>query len=242
MATLLGLALTASSQAAILTGSGLNLPLPVVNPTPPFAVAPTYASVGAVHTGTWNVGTVEPNWVGTFGMSTPPLPSLSTGSTTYDFTSLPLGYLPAGTFFVFGDVDGGSGNPERYNLQAFDSPTLTTPETSEWLDDTYAVGGVGTGIGGTIQATDVPAWDWNITNPDFYQIYASPNLTGNPSMTVTLQTNQPIYGLSLEKPSTHYGFNILAPIPGSTGGRIPEPTSAMLLGLAGLAGVWRRRS
>lgn len=224
------------ADAALLTGSGPFLPLPAVNPALPIGESPTYASVGSVHTGTWNPGLVHPNWVGSFGMSSPPIPSLSTGSLTYDFTTLPLGYLPAGTFFIFGDVDGGSTNPERYDLQATDG--AGNPIATEWLNDTVAVNGTGTGGAGAILANDLPSWDWDISNPDAYQIAASLNPTpsANPSVSVWLVSNQPIYGLRLNKPTTHYGFNLQAPLASN----IPEPASALLL-VAGVACVGHRR-
>ena len=234
-ATMVCLAFAASSHAAVLTGSGPFLPLPSPNPPWPVGVAPTYTTVSGSNFGTWTAGTVQPAWAGTFGMSTPPIPSLSTGTTFYDFTTLPLGFLPAGTFFYFGDVDGGSTNPERFNLAAFDISSSVI--TNEWLDDTYAVTGTGTGTGGAIQANDLPSWDWNISNPNQYQIAASLSPSGNPNVGTVLQTNQAIYGMRLEKPETHYGFNILAP----PANQIPEPSSALLVGLATVVGVCRRQ-
>lgn len=227
--------ISGAASAAVLTGSGPFLPLPASNPAWPIGIAPTYATVGLTHTGDWTGLGVHPDWDGVFGMSTPPIPSLSTGETRYDFTTLPLGYLPAGTYFAFGDVDGGSSNPERYDLQAFDSGG--SPITTEWLDDTYAVNGSGTGGGGTILANDLPSWDWDVSNPDSYQLAASLSPTGNPSVTAVLQTNQPIWGLHLVKPTTHYGFNLLAPPEGF----VPEPGTAALVAPAVVAAAWRRR-
>ena len=233
------LALASTTHAAVLTGSGPFLPLPSPNPAWPVGVSPTYTTVGTTHTGTWSPLDVHPDWAGTFGMSTPPIPALSTGSTNYDFTSLPLGYLPAGTFFYFGDVDGGSTNPERYDLAALNGGGGIL--ANEWLDDTYAVTGSGTGGGGTILANDLPSWDWNISNPNQYQIAASLAPSGNPAVGAVLRTNQPIWGLRLNKPETHYGFNILAPPLGSDP-TVPEPTTAILLGLGLTAGVLERRN
>ena len=232
LACLLLVATTAS--AAVLTGSGTDLPIPSPNPAWPVGIAPTYMTVGTIHTGDWAPGSVHPNWAGTFGMSSPPIPALSTGTLRYDFTTLPLGYLPAGTFFYFGDVDGGSTNPERFNLEAYDAGAAIIP--NEWLDDTYAVTGTGTGPGGTIVPSNMPSWDWNVTNPNSYQIAASGlPPTGNPNVGAVLRTNQPIWSMTLNKPTTHYGFNLLAPPP------VPEPATALLALSGVVAGGVRRR-
>ncbi len=226
-----------SLQAAVLTGSGPNLPMPVPNGSWPPGVSPLQVSAGLSFTGTWNA-TAHPNWVGTFNATGLVPSAFATGVTQYDFTSLPLGYLPAGTFFIFGDVDGGSGNPERFDLTA---ANLSGQINTEWLgavagpNSVHAVRGPGTGGAGAVLASDIPGWSWQGTNPNGYHITGATVGPGNPNVAVALVTNQPIYRLRLNKPTTHYGFGLQAPL-------VPEPTSCFLMvcGLAALA-VGRRR-
>ena len=184
--------------------------------------------------GTWSAP-AHPNWVGAYNAVGPIPSAFNVGAIRYDFTSLPLGYLPAGTFFIFGDVDGGSGNPERFLIEAFDSGGNTI--TNEWLDDTVSVTGSGTGGGGSILPNNMPGWDWNINQPNEYFITGGTVTGGNPNVALALVTNQNIYRMRLEKPTTHYGFAMQAPT-------IPEPTSLALLagGLAALGYASRRRT
>ncbi len=231
------LASTASLQAAVLTGSGPNLPTPVPNGSWPPGVSPLQVSAGLTFTGTWNA-TAHPNWVGTFNAAGLVPSAFATGVTQYDFTSLPLGYLPAGTFFIFGDVDGGSGNPERFDLTAFN---LSGQINTEWLgavagpNTVHAVRGPGTGGAGAVLPSDIPGWSWQGTNPNGYHITGASVGPGNPNVAVALVSNQPIYRMRLNKPTTHYGFGLQAP-------RIPEPGTCVLMvcGLAAFA-VGRRR-
>ncbi|MEN0109786.1 MAG: hypothetical protein AAF805_03595 [Planctomycetota bacterium] len=232
VAALAGFSFTA--DAAPLTGAGPFMAVPSPNPPTTGALGASYTAFGLVDFGFWNPGDVHPDWVGSFEMSGPPLPALSSGTRDYDFTTLPLGYLPAGTVFTFGDVDGGAGLPERFDLTAFDASG--TVIGVEWLDEIFYAGGTGTGGGGAILDNNLPGWDWNVTNPNGYQIRASANPIGNPSVTAGLKTNQPIWSLNLVKPTTHYGFGISAPLPS----QVPEPTAAGL-GCLALVGLAHRR-
>lgn len=225
--------LTSSATAAILTGSGPNLPIPVPNPAWPPGVSPTRVQTGPTFTGTWNA-TAHPDWVGTYNAVGLIPSAFATGVVRYDFTTLPLGYLPAGTFFIFGDVDGGSGNPERFDLTAFDSSNSVI--TNEWLGATtgpnsvHSVRGPGTGVAGAVLPGNMPGWSWQGTNPNGYHITGA-SVTGNPNVAVALVTNQPIYTMSLNKPTTHYGFGMQAPL------AVPEPASVALLAMASVGVV-----
>lgn len=224
--------------AAPLTGSGAHLPVPAPNPAWPPGVSPTQVQTGPTFTGVWGAGT-HPDWAGGGGYSAVgPIPgAFATGSIFYDFTTMPLGYLPAGTFFIFGDVDGGSGNPERFHIEAFDSVGSTI--TTEWLggagaNPVYAVRPTGgTGGGGAVLPTDTPGWDWNVTQPNEYLITGATVGPANPNVAVALETTQPIYRMLLEKPTTHYGFGMQAPA-------VPEPACAGLLAALGAVLVTRR--
>lgn len=142
---------------------------------------------------------------------------------------MPLGYLPAGTFFIFGDVDGGSGNPERFDLTAYDNTSAII--SNEWLGEVSGPNSVysvrptgGTGGGGTVVPTNMPGWSWQGTNPNGYHITgASVGSFPNPAVAFALVTNQPIYQMDLNKPTTHYGFSMQAPV------GIPEPSSVLLV-------------
>lgn len=220
-------AATSLTHAAVLTGSGPHLPIPSPNPAWPPGVPETRIQTGPTFVGSWGPP-AHPAWNG-FYIASGQIPSaFATGTIRYDFTTLPLGYLPAGTFFSFGDIDGGSGNPERFHIEAFDSSNNTI--TTEWLDDTFAVTGTGTGSSGTILSNNMPGWDWNVANPNEYQITGASVTGGNPNVAFALVTNQPIYRMSLEKPTTHYGFGMQAP-------EIPEPATVtmLLVSLASMA-------
>ena len=219
-------------DAMPLTGSGTHLPIPTINPAWQPGVSVTRVDVGSAFTGTW-VTPVQPDWVGTFNATGPIPSSLNSGIANYDFTSLPLGYLPSGTFFIFGDVDQGSTLAEMAHLTAYDGSgnLLTTP----WLDETYAVRGPGTGPAGSITTGDMPGWSWNdATSPDTYVFDGSTITSGNPNVAFALVSNQPIYGMEFDKLTTHFGFNLAAP-------SVPEPSSAVIACLGLLAVIPLRR-
>ncbi len=229
----LGLALllavgSTAVNAAVLTGMGPNLPIPTINPPWPPGVVLTRVAVTGGFTGTW-LWPAQPDWIGTFN-ATGPIPNITnSGTTLYDFSGLPTGKLPAGTFFIFGDVDGGSQTNEIFDLTAFDgsgNPLLT------WLDDTFAVTGTGTGTAGAILPGNMPGWDWDVTTTDTYRIDGLSVTGGNPSVAFALVSNQPIVTMTLVKGSTFNSFGLQAP-------PVPEP-GAMTLCLVGLLGLLRR--
>ncbi len=218
--------------ATPLTGSGLHLPIPTINPAWQPGVSASIVNTGTAFTGTWTAP-VQADWVGTFNATGTAPSSTTSGIADYDFSSLPLGYLPSGTFFIFGDVDQGSGLAERAHLTAYDGSgnLLTTP----WLDETYAVRGPGTGTAGSIITGDMPGWSWNdTTSPDTYVFDGSTITSGNPNVAFALVSNQPIYGMELDKLTTHFGFSLAAP-------SVPEPSSVVIACLGLLAVIPLRR-
>ena len=219
------------ADAMPLTGSGAHLPIPAVNPAWQPGVAAARVDTGGAFTGTWATP-AQPDWVGTFNATGPIPSSMNSGIANYDFTSLPLGYLPSGTFFIFGDVDQGSTLAEKAHLTAYNSSgdLLTTP----WLDETYAVRGPGTGSVGSIVAGDMPGWSWNdVTSPSTYVIDGSTVTAGNPNVAFALVSNQPISSMELDKLTTHYGFVLAAP-------SVPEPSTLVIACLGLLAVIPQR--
>jgi MYXO-CTERM domain-containing protein len=229
LSALASLALLASTaQAMPLTGSGANLP--IASSTTPPAQARTAVASGSGWTGSWSAPAAAP-WVGSF-TATGPIPSGvgPTGITRYDFSSLPMGALSSGTYFRFGDVDGGSTQNETFTLLAWDvsGNLVTTP----WLDGPIATGGVGPG-GGAILPTSTPGWSWNAGTGEYF-IDGSTVSGGNPSVSSWLVSNTDIAMLSVERTSDFANFSLAAPL-------IPSPGAAALFGLAGLTAARRRR-
>ncbi len=226
------LALSATASAAPLTGSGTNLPIPTFNPGEPPRQGRALSGVtGTAFNGTWTAPALTP-WQGTFNAFGPVPAGTSSpaGTTRYDFSPLTAGLLPAGTFFAFGDVDGGSTVTEQFILSAFDAggSLITTP----WLDEPIGVSGVGTGGGGAFLPGNLPGWDWNASLGQ-YTIDGTTVTGGNPSLTVWLESNTDMATLHVERVSTFANFSLSAPI--------PEPASAALLLVGGLALGFRRR-
>jgi hypothetical protein len=176
---------------------------------------------GNAFLGTWT-SPAKAAWIGTFGAAGPVPKSSNTGITTYDFTSLPNGVLPAGSY------DGVLG----FDLTATNaSGALVTP----WLDTPIAAWGAGNGLGGTPAAFDMPQWAYGagIYHLDGYSVSSIPT---NPSITFALTNNTPITTLTLNKGFISYSFSLAAPVPESA-------TAGMLgIGLYGLVGFGLRRS
>jgi hypothetical protein len=231
-ASVLAASLAAAAGAVPLTGSGSNLP--IASPTTPPAQARTAVASGGGWTGSWTAPAAAP-WVGSF-TATGPIPSgLSnpTGTTRYDFTSLPLGHLSAGTYFRFGDVDGGSTQNETFTLQAWDTSgnLITTP----WLDEPISTSGFGTGGGGAIAPGNTPGWSWTAGTGTYF-IDGTSVTGGNPSISNWLESNTDIAELLVIRTSGFANFSLAAPL-------IPAPgAGAMALLASGALGVRRRRA
>ncbi|RMH28795.1 MAG: hypothetical protein D6693_03035 [Planctomycetota bacterium] len=224
--------LASAAAAAPLIGSGSNLPIPSPNPGAPPAQFRTPTTVTGGWTGAWTAPAAA-SWVGTFSVVGPIPSSVSNpaGTSVYDFSTLPLGVLPVGTYFRFGDLDGGSVTNETYTLTAFDSSgAITTP----WLDDVLGVTGTGTGSSGAILPGNMPGWSFNSTTGAYF-FDGSTVTGGNPSLGVWLQSNTSILQLEIIRTSNFANFALAAPL------AIPAPGAVTLAGLAGLALRRRRR-
>ena len=220
-------AVSTISAGQVLTGSGTSLPLSGPLPATEAAVRSNITASG--FTGTWSAPAL-PAWVGSY-TATGPAPSglgNAAGVTRYDFTSLPTGVLPSGTFMIFADLDGGSATNETFVLQASDSSG--NPITFEWLDQPAGETGTGTGTGGTILAGNMPGWTWDATQASY--TFAGTTSGGNPNISVFVPTNSDIAFLSLERTSQFASFGLRAPV--------PAPGAAALLGLGAVAGLRRR--
>ncbi len=233
LATLGTIALTLSTATASaqLIGSGPNLPIPSLNNPPPPNQPRATTITGGTWTGTWT-NPAHPDWIGSFNATGPvPTSAGTVGTTRYDFTGLPNLELPSGTFFRFGDVDGGSTTNEIFTLRAFDAfnNVITTP----WLSLPISVTGTGTGSGGTILPGNTPGWSW-VASTGTYTIDGSTVTGGNPNVAVHMTSLIDISEMTLTRGSTFCGFSLAAPL-------IPSPATTALFGLGGLAACRRRR-
>lgn len=195
-----------------LLGPGPLQLLSLPQPQPPLQIR---TPLGNFTTGPWT-GTWTPPalaaWVGTFN-ATGPLPSGTSnpaGTTTYDFTALPNGNLPHGTFFRFGDLDFGSATNERFELRAFFNSSV--PITAAWLG-----GPVGVSTGAL--AAQMP--EYSFDNLSGVYTFDGTNVPGNPNIGFVLDNNTPITQLEVIRFSSFASFSLAAPI--------PEPSSFFLL-------------
>ena len=225
MKTLIFLSFATLSQAAVLSGTGANLPTGETGPLAPGILRDFLASGGG-WTGTWT-STAQAPWVGSYSVTGTALGSATTGTADFDFSTLPNGTLPVGTFFTLGDVDDNFTN--SLTLRAWDSSNNLL---SLWLDEPHGTYGTGNGPGGSILATDTAGWTWNALAQSYS--FDGTTVGGNPAVATLLTNNQAIATLEVIKPGTSYGFSLRAPA-------VPEPSSALLGALAGGLCLLRRR-
>lgn len=231
LAVLLVAGLNGSVLAQPLTGSGAHLPLSTPIQVPQPGVVHTLSSI--VHPtsfdGSW-FAPVQWGWRGTFTAFGPVPNNTNLGVTRYDFTTLNAGMLPSGTFFNFGDVDGGSGGGETFRLRAFGAGgnALLAP----WLSVPQYVWGFGRNAGNP-DVLDMPGWVFDGSTGS-YLIDGNTVSGFNPSVSLTLLSLTGIHTLELTKTSTFNGFSLAAPI-------VPSPAGAALMGLGGAMIARRRR-
>lgn len=251
LALALGIGSAVTPASAAVLNSTVLVPLTLPQPCPGSrcglttqpvtifgATEPTLTVGTSTFSGSWSAP-VASGWQGTF-TGTGSNPHGVIGQSTWDFTTLHAGNLPAGTYLDFGDLDWGSFTDERFLLQALDSNHK--PIQNAWLSGAayctyapytpcdqpsmpeYAWGG----SGGTTGAnnTAVPASTYEF---DGY------NVAGNPTTTIWFNTNTAISYLVVDEFSTFDGMGLAAPA--------PEPGTLALLGsgVLGLSGLVRRR-
>ncbi len=225
---LLAATFAGTALAGPLTGSGNHILLPGTIQVPPTGQSASLSNI--VHPtsfdGTW-VSPALPGWIGTFSASGPVTSNVNLGTTSYDFTTLAAGHLPAGTFFNFGDVDGGSGSNENLILDAYAPGGAHI--TSAWLDEPGWAWGFGRNSGNPDQL-DMPGWSFS----GGQYIIDGSTVTGfNPTMSFAMLSNTAIESLVIQKADTNYAFGLSAPV--------PTPASAALVLSAGLTALRRRR-
>ncbi|MFB3429785.1 MAG: PEP-CTERM sorting domain-containing protein [Phycisphaerales bacterium] len=215
---------TASASAQPLTGSGSHLPIPNPNPGAPANQVRSVTLNSGGFTGTWTAPALSP-WIGTFSAigPVPGTSSSSPGATLYDFSTMPAGTLPTGTYFRFGDVDNGASLTETFVLQAFDSSGVVT---APWLDVPLGA------TGGGLSPTAMPAWNFDAVTGAY--TFDGTSVVGNPNVAFYLSNNIALTGLEVQRSTTFSTFSLHAPI--------PTPGSLALVGLGGIAAVRRRRS
>jgi hypothetical protein len=233
----LGLGTAYSGQAAAETGLGdVGGTIAVTAP------AGGNGTNATAWTGSW-IGSAAPAaWQGTYSASGPETFSGTGpdngGTTTFNFSGLPDGNLPAGTYFLIDELNNGDGKSAQDTLTAYDGGgnVITTP----WLDgvtnsggnDVLAQYGSGTGSGGPILSSDMAAWEWQgAGNPSGYYFNgAAATLFGG----FILESNTPIASLSFNRNNFDNGFGI-----GAGTAVLPEPASTGLLAVAAI-GLLRR--
>lgn len=224
------------ASADPLTGSGTHLLLPSPSGVMPNFLAPTLTLTNSPSgfIGTW-ASPAAPGWIGSFtGIGPYPLSDTGNSTSTFGFTGVGAGYIPAGTFFLFGDVDrGGGGNPEVFNLRAYD-PTGALITTA-WLSTPVATWG----LRRSDDPLAMPGWDWDGILPDTYTIDGSTVTGPNPQFTFALLSEVPIGRLEVAKNFSDYGFGLGAP---TVAAEVPEPSSLLIATVTiGLFSAYRLR-
>jgi len=204
---------TSLASAQALTGSGSHLPTGPGGYPDPNVVGLSYTdNLNSTFTGVWTA-TPEPNWVGSVTRTGPNTGgSGPNGTSTFDFSGLANGVLPATSPFFFSDLDAGSGL-EQITFQAYDASHDLI--TAAWLDSTLGQAGVSS-------PSDMPGWNWD-TGTSTYTFDGS-TVPGNPSVGFYLQNNLDIGSLVVVRDTSFANFAIGAPVP------TPEPATLALLG------------
>ena len=223
--TLAGLMLGVHLNAATaLTGSSTHLDTYTF---PDSSVAANYNLISG--TGTWTTTNALPDWStsGSFAISGPLQGSGgTTNSISYDFTNMPGGTLPVGSYVYLADLDNG----EVFTMTAYNS--LGQIISKGWLSENLGGHGVGAGPGGSPLSTDMPGYDWNNTAASTYT-FDGGTVVGNPSISLALETNQAIGRLDFSRTNNSNAFTIAAPV--------PEPSVVGLLAVGSLAFLRRNR-
>ncbi len=223
--------MTSIAVATPLTGQGNHLPLPTTNLSwPPGVPEARVQTTVSEFEGSWG-SSAHPDWQGTYKAVGRIPSSTSLQNAVYDFTTLPLGYLPAGTFFIFSDLDTGSNQSESIRLLGNENSGF--PIGFEWLDEPVAVTGTGRFNTSFIHPMDMPAWNFHFTVFDWYTFRGSSVTVGNPNVTFALVTNEPVYTMRLVKNWTNHSFSMMAPR------LIPEPSTALLTLLGVVGAIFR---
>ncbi len=192
-------ALTSSAHAQSLIGSGTHLPLPVPNLGAPNSLGATITPIGGGFTGTWTAP-APAAWIGTY-TATGTLPNTPPGTTTYDFTPLPQKGLPANSFVVLGDLDGGSGPNEKTTLKAFDATGIQI--TTAWLEVPQHY------WGNVLTLEAMPGWSFAA---GVYTFDGTTQTGPNPTNAVAMRSNTKVTKLELVQTGTNHTFNVAAPI------------------------------
>jgi hypothetical protein len=164
-------------------------------------------------------------WTGSFKATgvVPNSINSSPNPTVYDFKTLPQAALPKGSFFIFSDVDHGSG-PETIRVRALDA--AGAPITSPWLGAPAAVWGKGA-AGGAPAAGDLPSFAFDAAM-GAYTVDGG-TIAGNPTAAFALPSLVPIATLEVLKTRTNNGFGIAAPVRAQAGAREVVCTLAFFL-------------
>ncbi len=199
--TCLILCFTATSlPAAVLTGAGNHLPIPVPNPGNPDRAHPVYTDTSSsTFDGTWSPP-AHPDWVGTFSGTGSRPGTPDPGAATIDFAGLRHGYLPAGSIVGIGDVDNGTGLGEAITFQAFGA---SGSPLDKFLNEPFAVNNAAS-------AAETPGWQWHAASQE-YEFFGN-TVLGNPSVGVAMKTNQDIYVLEVFRATIGFGYAVDAPL------------------------------
>ena len=228
LATCSLLSLSVFSQAAVLSGTGINLPIGGVPHGPSPGVPFVIASGVGTYTGTWSTPAAAP-WIGTATATGVAPLSGNSGISTIDFTPLTAGFLPAGSMLLIGDID--VGFTESTTVKAYDAAGLPL---SLWLDEPTATYGSGTGVAGAPEFWNAPSWVYDATL-NTYEFHGGGVGTSSPNLGVVMLTNQDIYSVDIDKAHAFNSLTFRAPEV------IPEPSSVLLTS-CGILGLLLRRA